>query len=61
MHTRLAEWARRARRHRPYRAGTGDPDARVALIRAAAAHSFPAPDIEQMLAEVESGYVGFGR
>ena len=52
----LSEWVRRALRDCAGRAGAGDPDARIALIRAAAGHSFPAPDIEQMLAEVESGY-----
>ncbi len=40
---------------------TGRPvaerDAKLAAIRQAAAHEFPAGDIEQMLAEIESGYV----
>jgi len=34
----------------------GDPDERIDAIRRAALHSFPAPDIDQMLSEIESGY-----
>jgi hypothetical protein len=33
-----------------------DPARKLAAIRAAARHSFPTADIEQMLAEIESGY-----
>ena len=34
----------------------GDASRKLATIRAAANHSFPAPDIDQMLAEIERGY-----
>jgi hypothetical protein len=30
-------------------------------VRAAARHSFPTADIDQMLAEIESGYLDTGR
>lgn len=31
---------------------------KLAAIRTAAAHQFPAPNIDQMLKEIESGYLG---
>jgi hypothetical protein len=33
---------------------------KLAAIRAAARYSFPTADIEQMLSEIESGYLGQG-
>jgi hypothetical protein len=41
-----------ARRREP----TGDPRKKVAVVRAAARHANPSADIEQMLAEIETGY-----
>jgi hypothetical protein len=38
-------------------AATGDPDSKLGAIRSAVSHDFPAPDVEQMLAEVEQGYI----
>jgi hypothetical protein len=35
---------------------SGDVEAKLALIRKAAAYEFPAPDLETMLAEIEMGY-----
>jgi hypothetical protein len=32
-----------------------DPDVKLARIRAAVRHEFPAPDIDQMLAEIAAG------
>jgi len=57
-----AEWVRRAlraaRRARPL-TGTGR---KLHVVRLAARHAFPAPDIDQMLAEIERGYeTGTGR
>ncbi len=50
-----AEWVRNA-----LRAARRDPAAeakrKLGVLRSAAANAFPAPDIEQMLAEIERGY-----
>ena len=55
-HMSIAEWVRqaleRARRHEPL----GDVKKKLDVIRAAAQHDFPTADIDQMLAEIESGY-----
>jgi hypothetical protein len=52
----IAEWVRqaleRARRHEPL----GDVKKKLDVIRAAAQHHFPTADIDQMLAEIETGY-----
>lgn len=49
----VSEWIRRAlrtaRRPEPVR----DYESKLAVIRAAARHRFPAPDIETMLEEIE--------
>ena len=54
----VAEWVRRALKRalqdRPERAR----DQKIAAVRAAAGHGFPAPDIDQMLAEIERGRGG---
>jgi len=56
-HMSLAEWVRQAlvaaRRQEP----AGDVSKKLAAIRAAAKHNFPAPDIKVMLAEIERGYL----
>jgi hypothetical protein len=52
----IAEWVRQAlalaRRREP---GTS-VGKKLAVIRAATRHDFPSADIDQMLAEIESGY-----
>ena len=53
----VAEWVRQALRAARRRAPTADPRRKIESIRAAARHSFPSPDVEQMLAEIESGYL----
>lgn len=53
----LSDWVRSALRDVAAGRSTVHPDERIAAIRNAAKHEFPAPDIEQMLAEIESGYV----
>jgi len=54
----VAEWVRQAlrtaRRREPLRAA----EKKLEVIRAAVRHSFPTGDIDQMLAEIESGYQG---
>jgi len=56
-----AEWVRRAirmaRRARP----VNESGRKLAAVRAGARHAFPAPDIEQKLAEIERGYTGDAR
>jgi len=53
----IAEWVRQAlrtaRRHQPQR----DAEKKLKAVRAATRHSFPTGDIEQMLAEIEQGYL----
>lgn len=35
----------------------GDSERKLASVRAAAAHAFPSGDVDDMLAEIERGYV----
>lgn len=54
----MSEWVRQlvraAWRDRP----VGDQARKLAAVRAAARHSFPTGDVDQMLAEIEQGYLG---
>jgi len=54
----IAEWVRQAltlaRREEPL----GNVSQKLEAIRAASRHSFPTVDIDTMLAEIESGYLG---
>jgi len=53
-----AEWVRQAlRAARRAKSGVA-PRKKLEVIRAAARHAFPSPDIEQMLTEIERGYLG---
>jgi predicted kinase len=45
---------RELRRSEPVR----EPQRKLQVVREAARHTYPAPDIPQMLAEIERGYVG---
>ena len=58
QHLTVAEWVRQslrvARRAHP----SGDPKAKLDVVRAAARHAFPAGEVDQMLAEIEAGYLG---
>jgi hypothetical protein len=56
----VAEWVRQALRAARRRQPIVDPRKKIEAIRAAARHSFPVGDIEQMLAEIESGYLETG-
>ena len=53
----VSGWVRQALRKAERDVTGADVDARLTAIRRAAIHSFPAPDIEQMLAETERGYL----
>lgn len=52
----LSEWARQVLRRAERESSSTDPGRKLAAVRAAALSSFPAPDIEEMLAEIEQGY-----
>ncbi|MGH7265550.1 MAG: antitoxin [Candidatus Rokuibacteriota bacterium] len=53
----VAEWVRQALRAARRREPAGDGDTKIGVIRAAARHAFPSGDIEQLLGEIERGYV----
>ncbi len=57
----VAEWVRQALRAARRREPRTDSRKKIEAIRAAARHSFPTADIDQMLAEIESGYLSDGR
>ena len=52
----VSEWVRRAIRELSMREPATSPDRKLAAVREAARGSFPAPDIGQMLKEIEAGY-----
>ncbi len=52
----VAEWVRKALRAMMRSEPSGDVKRKLGAIRAAARHSYPTADIDQMLAEIESGY-----
>lgn len=54
--TTVSDWVRRTLREAREREPGGDLDAKLRAIRAAARYEFPAPDIGQMLTEIERGY-----
>lgn len=54
----VAEWVRQALRSAQRRVPERDADRKLAAVRAAARHELPTADIERMLAEIESGYLG---
>lgn len=56
-HMTVAEWVRNAMREERRREPSTSPERKIAAIRAAAEHRFPTADVEQMLAEIERGYV----
>jgi hypothetical protein len=53
-----AEWVRQAIRAARRNAPGGDVKKKLEVVRAAARHSFPTADVDQMLAEIERGYLG---
>ena len=52
----LAAWVRQHLRSASREESLADPERKLAAIRAGAACDFPAPDIGQMLDEIEAGY-----
>jgi hypothetical protein len=55
-HLTTAEWVRRSLLAAREADGGSDLGQKLAAIRAAAAHTFPAPDPDVMIAEIERGY-----
>jgi hypothetical protein len=51
-----AEWVRRSLRAARDAETGADVGQKLAAVRQAVAYSFPAPDIESLLAEIERGY-----
>lgn len=54
--TTVSELVRQSLRASRRRWASGDVEQRLAVVRSAATHAFPAPDIDTMLAEIEQGY-----
>ena len=52
----VGEWVRRALRKARSQRPALDAQAKLKSVRAAAQHSFPTADIDQMLEEIELGY-----
>jgi hypothetical protein len=53
----VAAWVRQALAQARRQETQGGVEKKLAAIRAAAKHEFPAGDIETMLAEIEQGYL----
>lgn len=54
----VSEWVRRSLREARREAPGRDAGTKLEIVRAAAEHEFPTADIDQMLREIEQGYVG---
>lgn len=52
----MSEWARAALRRARRDRASGDIARKLAAVRAAAGHSFPTGDIDQILEEIDQGY-----
>lgn len=52
----VAEWVRQTLRSAVRQQPSRARKSKLEVIRAAARHEFPAPEIDQMLAEIERGY-----
>jgi hypothetical protein len=55
-----AEWVRQALRSARRAEPGGNARKKIAAVRAATAHDFPTADLDQMLREIERGYVADG-
>ena len=55
--TSVAECVRQALRAARRREPLGDAGKKLDVVRAAARHSYPVADIDQLLAEIERGYL----
>jgi len=59
-HMTVAEWVRQALRSARLDAPAVDPRHKLAAVREAYRGAYPAPDLAQVLHEVERGYLGGG-
>jgi hypothetical protein len=57
----VAEWVRQVLRVARRQESGGDTGTKIAVVRAAARHAFPSGDIQQVLGEIERGYVAESR
>jgi hypothetical protein len=53
----VAEWVRQVLRSARREEPISDPRRKLEALHAAVGHSFPSGDIQQMLAEIEQGYL----
>jgi len=53
----VSEWVRQAIRAARRAEALGDPARKLEIIRSASAHAFPTADIEELLAQIERGYL----
>lgn len=54
----VAQWVRAALRAARRQEPRGDARKKLGAVRAAAGHAFPTAEIDQMLQEIERGYLG---
>ena len=57
QHLTIAAWVRRALTAARNREPEGDVGKKLDIVRAAARHAYPTAEIDDMLADIESGYV----
>ncbi len=55
--TSVAEWVRRALRAARQQQPLENAETKIQCVRAAVRHIFPTADIEELLREIESGYI----
>ena len=53
----VSEWVRQALRELRRREPATDPERKLRVVREAVRHAYPAPEIGQMLHEIERGYL----
>jgi hypothetical protein len=53
----VAEWVRQTLRAARSREPLGDAPAKIAAVRSAARHTFPTASVDQMLRDIERGYL----
>ena len=56
----LSEWVRKALREARAKEPTRPIESKLQALRVACAHAFPTGDIDQMLSEIERGYLTGG-
>ncbi len=55
--TTVSEWVRRSLQSARRATGSGDLDVKLAVLRAATQHSYPTAEVEEMLSDIERGYL----